>query len=67
MTKPHDKKQLGGEERLPFIVQFLVHHLGKPRQELKAGTEATAVAECCLLARFPWLAVGFLTASRTTR
>lgn len=39
MTKPHDQEQLGGEERLSFILQFLVYHLRKlgrtSRQEQK--------------------------------
>jgi hypothetical protein len=34
--------------RVCVILSFTVHHLEEPHQELKAGTEAEAMEECCV-------------------
>ena len=51
-----------GEEMVNFILQLIVHHPGKSREELKrgkkleAGTDVEVMEECCLFAWSLWLA-----------
>lgn len=49
VIKQHDLKATWGR-KIYFLLQLIVHYPGKSGQEVKAGTEADAVEECCLVA-----------------
>lgn len=55
------KSKLGEKGLMSFCFQVTGYHQGKAGLELKAGTEADAMEECCLLAFLIVCSVGLIT------